>query len=446
MANQNRHKTPEELGEAVGKKIEELFGGIFGDEAPESPVPPSDESRVESRESAARQRPSGPVLQPGSPVQRKQPSTPPARPAPKPAVAPRPPDRPAPAAAVQKGGGSFDDIVEQMEILILNLEWEVSPESVEGLIKKFKELEVCFPGAGQARTILAMNRRGLRRFASPGAVPHPSLIKLLQDSLAALKQINSSRGKRPPSDALIAGLSASYREIMSAAPVAEPPKPARPASPDDERRVYTTLVKNVGTAIHSIEEVSQRLARILGVLRQGGEMSTDEITRRLGTLEHLLAERVSQLSSFHKDLAGISVGIGNGRSGGAESRKPETSPDGLLMVAWGGINLAIPSSAVAALYPLSKAQAQQFQDKQSITIGSRSIPRLPLKKPKAADQTGSPLSTWLVHLSQGNKDYFLLVDRSLGFRVAPKGMDIAQQTRIKIGPTAYALLNLANVR
>jgi len=446
VANQNRHKTPEELGEAVGKKIEELFGGIFGDEAPQGEKSSSDELHSEAGELASQQRPSGSTLQPGSAVHKKQPSAPPPRPAPKPAGAPRPPDRPAPSAALQKVGGSFDDIVEQMEILILNLEWEVSPESVDGLIKQFKELETCFPGAGQARTILAMNRRGLRRFASPGAVPHPSLIKLLQDSLAALKQISSSRGKRPPSDALIAGLSASYREIMAAAPVAEHPKPAQPGSPDDDRRVYMTLVKNVGTAIHSLEEVSQRLARILGVLRQGGEMSTEEITRRLGTLEHLLAERVGQLSSFHKELARVPVGVGNGRISDADSRNPETSPDGLLMVAWGGINLAIPSSAVAALYPLSKAQAQQFQDKQSITIGSRSIPRLPLKKPKAADQTGSPLSAWLVHLSQDNKDYFLLVDRSLGFRVTPKGMDLAQQTRIKIGPTPYALLNLAKFR
>ncbi len=446
MADQNRHKTPEELGEAVGKKIEELFGGMFEDEAPQGAESQSDSVRNEAGEIAAQQEPSGAALRTRSLEDKKRPPALPSIPAPKPTGTRMPPDRPAPPLPKQKAGGSFDDIVEQMEILILNLEWEVSPESVEGLIRNFKELEACFPGTGQARTILAMNRRGLRRFASPGAVPHPSLIKLLQDSLAALKQINSSRGKRPPSDALIAGLSASYREIMAATPVTEHPRSVKPERTDDDRRVYMTLIKNVGTAIHSIEELSQRLARILGVLRQGGEMSSEEITRRLGTLEHLLSERVGQLSSFHKELAKAPVGVDNGRNTDAGRQTTKTLPDGLLMVTWGGINLAIPSSTVAALYPLSKAQAMQFQEKQSITIGSRSIPRLPLKKPKTADKAGSPPPTWLLHLSQAEKDYFLLVDRSLGFRVAPKGINIAQQTRIKIGTTPFALLNLASFR
>ncbi|MFH1115280.1 MAG: hypothetical protein V1792_15325 [Pseudomonadota bacterium] len=446
MADHNRHKTPEELGEAVGKKIEELFGGMFGDEGPQDAQSPSDAPHVEVRGTAARQGPSGPGLQPGSPMERKGPQAPPQRMSPVSTAKQRPSATPAPSKAPGGSGGSFDEIVEQMEILILNLEWEVSPESVDGLIQKFKELEKCFPGAGQARTILAMNRRGLRRFTGQDAVPHPSLVKLVQVSLAALKQINSSRGKRPPSDALIAGLSASYREIMAAAPADESSKPPVSGGADDDRRVFTALLKSIGTAIHSLQEISQRLARILGVLRQGGEMSGEEITRRLGTLEHLLSERVGQLSSFHKELARVPVGSGNGRNGDTGESSPVTSPDGLLMLAWGGINLAVPSSAVAALYPISQAQAQQFQAKQSITIGSRSIPRLPLKKPQGAGDRGSPLPTWLVHLSQADKEFFLLADRSLGFRVTPRGMDLSRQTRIKIGTASFALLNPANFR
>ena len=443
MADQKRHKTPEELGEAVGQKIEELFGGMFADEAPQDSGPPAETMQSERGGPMPRQRPSAPAVQPGPPVEKpKAAARPPKR-------APLPPaqaKRQAPEEPRRKAGGAFDDIVEQMEILVLNLEWEVSPESVNGLIKKFKELERFFPGAGQARTILAMNRRGLQRFASPEAVPHPSLVKLLQDSLAALKQINSSKGKRPPSDKLIAGLSSSYKEIMASAPVHEKAKPESPGVVEDDRRAYLSLVKNVGTAVHSLQEVSQRLARILGVLRQGGEMSSEEITRRLGTLEHLLSERVGQLSSFHKELAKVPVAVGDGRNDGTVVRNPASSPDGLLMVAWSGISLAIPSSTVAALYPISRAHAQQFADKPTITLGSRSIPRLPLKKPKSSDQAGRVVPTWLVHLSQGEKDYFLLVDKSMGFRVPPKGVDVSKQSRIKIGATSYALLNLANFR
>ncbi|MDQ7781250.1 MAG: hypothetical protein RDU20_00130 [Desulfomonilaceae bacterium] len=446
MADQNRHKTPEELGEAVGKKIEELFGGMFGDEAPQQEESPSGAPRGERGGMEARQGPSSPKPQPRPAVEKKQQPAARAGATPVTAGAARPEDRPGRPVSGQKRGGTFDDIVEQMEILILNLEWEVSPESVNGLIKKFKELETFFPGTGQARTILAMNGRGLRRFAAPDAVPHPSLIKLLQDSLAALKQIHSSRGKRPPSDALIAGLSASYREIMAATPADRRPGPAEPGGVDDDRRVYMALVKNVGTAVHSLEEVSRRLARILGVLRQGGEMSGDEITRRLGTLEHLLSERVGQLSSFHKEMAKVPVGAGRGTHGDEGGRIPGTTSDGLLMLAWEGINLAVPSSTVAAMYPLSESQAHQFQDKPSISIGSRSIPRLPLKKPKGGERAGSRPPAWLVHLLHADKEYFLLVDRSLGFRVTPKGMNLTEQTRIKIGATSFALLNLANFR
>lgn len=436
MANDNRHKTPEELGEAVGKKIEELFGGMFADEAPEGLEPPSEKPQSEDRGMAARKETSGPAPQPTPvPAKKKPPAPPPGK-----------TQRPRPSAPKQQAGTGFEDIVEQMEILILNLEWEVSPESVNGLIKKFKELERFYPVAGQARTILSMNRRGLQRFASPDAVPHPSLVKLLQDSITALRQIQSSKGRRPASDSLIAGLSSSFKEIMAAEPVGEPKRVDKRGVDEDDHRAYLTLVKNVGTTVHSLEEVSQRLSRILGVLRQGGEMSSEEITRRLGTLEHLLTERVGQMSTFHRELAKL-PGVGDeGLRGASGDHDSVISPDGLLMLVWGGINLAVPSSSVVALYPLSRAQAQQFMDKPAISLGSRTIQRLPLKKPKAAAKAGRTIPTWLLHLSHPKKDYFLLADRSLGFRVPPKGTDISKQSRIKIGATSYAILNLANFR
>ncbi|MBM3299457.1 MAG: hypothetical protein FJY85_05855, partial [Deltaproteobacteria bacterium] len=341
--------------------------------------------------------------------------------------------------------GTFEDVVEQMEILILNLEWEVSPDSVSGLIKKFKELEKFFPAQGQARTILAMNQRGLQQFTTPDSVPHPSLVKLLQDSLSALKLVRSSQGKRPVSDSLVTSISTSYKEIMGGMPISEAAPGERGRRAEDDRRLFATLINNVGTAIRSLEEVSQRLARILGVLRQGGEMSAEEITRRLGTLEHLLSERVGQLQSYHKELSGVSIPVGEG-SGTRDLAPGKAAPDGLLLVAWERINLAIPSSSVSALYPLTKSQAQQFVDKQTIVLGSRQIPRLPMKKPQVGDSAAKSLPNWLLHLTAENKDYFLLVERTLGFRLTPKGIDVSRQTRIKIGATSYALLNLASFR
>lgn len=447
MVEQKQHKTPEELGEAVGKKIEELFGGMFGDEMPPEPKTPPAPARPAAAQTRAPQpqpqRP--PAHRPPAPSQMRRPQAPPqpARPvaaqAPARTVPPQAPARPAPAGRPE-AADTFESVIEQIEILVLNLEWEVNPESVSELAEKFKGLEPFFPGEGQARTVLAMNRRGLLRFTSRDSVPHPALIKLLQDSVGVLKLIRSSRGKRPAGEALIAGLTQSYKEIMGA-----PVSPAAAAAekrvaPAEQRRQYGAVVNNIGGAVHSLEEVSRRLARILGVLRQGGDMSAEEVTRRLGTLEHLLAEHVGQLSSCHKELAQTAP-----PNGDAKESSERSGPDGLIIVVWSGIHMAIPSSFVAALYPLTKTQAEQFLGRQTITLGTRQLQTLPLKKPQAAAKA-TAIPTWLVHLAGVRGDFFLLIERSLGFRRMPEGIDIFKQAKIKMGPTSYAVLNHSALR
>jgi len=322
----------------------------------------------------------------------------------------------------------------------LNLEWEVSPQSVSDLAEKFKSLESFFPGEGQARTVLAMNRRGLLRFTNRDSVPHPALIKLLQDSVGVLKLIRSSQGRRPAGEALIAGLTQSYKEIMGASVPSGAAASSEAGAPGEPKRQYGTVVNNIGGAVHSLEEVNRRLARILGVLRQGGDMSADEVTRRLGTLEHLLSEHVGQLSSCHKEL--VHADPSDGDASASAERK---APDGLIIVIWSGIHMAIPSSVVAALYPLTRAQAEQFMGKQTVALGARQLHMLPLKKPQAAAKS-TVLPTWLIHLTGGGGDYFLLADRSLGFRRAPQGIDIFRQAKIKMGPTSYAVLNHSALR
>lgn len=448
MVDQKQHKTPEELGEAVGKKIEELFGGMFGDDMPPEPktppaavagghgvgpaqaaVPPvAEPPRAEPQRAPARRPPAPPQAgrQPAGPQMRRP-------------EAPQVPGRPA-APRRPEAADAFEGIIEQIEILILNLEWEVSPQSVSDLAEKFRSLEAFFPGEGQARTVLAMNRRGLLRFTNRDSVPHPALIKLLQDSVGVLKLIRSSQGKRPAGEALIAGLTQSYKEIMGASVPSGAKASSEAGVSGEQKRQYGTVVNNIGGAVHSLEELNRRLGRILGVLRQGGDMSADEVTRRLGTLEHLLSEHVGQLSSCHKEL--IHAVPSNGDASSSAERK---APDGLIIVIWSGIHMAIPSSVVAALYPLTKAQSEQFMGKQTVSLGARQLHTLPLKKPQTAAKS-TVLPTWLIHLTGKGGDYFLLADRSLGFRRTPEGIDIYRQAKIKMGPTSYAVLNHSALR
>lgn len=435
MAQKIVHKTPEELEEAVGKKIDELFGDAFAEE----PAPVPLEQAPPARAEVAKPRPNVKPPMSASPsgpgrVSKPQRSVPPV-PAARPATA-------GPAAGRRPVGMGFEDLVEQMDILLLDLEWEVSTESIHGLMRKFKELETFFPTDGQARTILAMNQRALRRFSGPDSVPHPVLVKLLQDSLTALRLIQTSQGKRAGGETLLAGISTSYREIMAtAAPQAPKVREQRP--PQEPRRPLGSLVKDIGSSVSSLREVGQRLARILAVLRQGGDMSMEEIARRLTTLEHLLSDRLAQLSTFQEELL---VATSQGEVGAQDRPASKASvPERLLMVSWWGMGVAIPSSSVAAIYPLGKDQAEQFLDKSVIVIGSHQLSRLPLKKPEV-NQKARVLPTLLIHLSHQGKNCFFLADRLMGLRELAAGTDLSSQSRIKIGANSYVILKPAMIR
>ena len=435
MADQMKHKTPEELGEAVGRKIEELFGGMFQDEAD----PPTKLPRP-----AAEQ-----PVSPATPV-----SPPASRSAPGPLRTETGQTATSPASSAPGGGpgdwkkvtGSFEELAERIEALILSMEWEVNPESATELATRFKEIGPLMPASGPARNILAMNERVLSRYNTAETPPHRSLMKFLQQSVTGLKLIHASQGKRPLGEDLAVGLTKGYKEIM-AAPVGERVRPVadesgRGASGEG---IHKTLLTDVGSSIRSLEELSQRLGRIMGFLRKGGGMSEEEITRRLGTVEQLLSERVEKLFSLHKALSRTIPGITDGPPL-AGSSTTKAGWEGLLMVLWEGMPVAIPASAVAALYPLNKTQSEQFVNKSTVTLASRAVKRLPLKKPQGSDQRVGILPSWLVHLSWGGKEFFMMADRSLGYRRTPEGVDVFRDKRIKIGPTTFAILNLGAFR
>jgi hypothetical protein len=220
---------------------------------------------------------------------------------------------------------------------------------------------------------------------------------------------------------------------------AEPAKvlPSREALP------LTTLISHVGGAVESLEEVSQRLARIVTVLRRGREMSDEELTRRLGTVEGLLAERAGRLTALHRELSQISRPEAVAKSPGP-ARPAGQIPEGLLLVQWSGIPLAIPSSVISALYPLPTAQAEQYVGRDAVPLFGRTVQRYPMKAPSKSVSTKPP--GWLIYLAAGTKEYFLLADRALGYRRLPEGLDLSRQNRIKIGETSYAILSLAAFR
>ncbi len=423
MADEKKPKSPEELGEAVGRKIEALFGGLFDDSAEEKPDSQATGESAERAGAAA----TGPQARPSTP------------PPPQSVEAPRGTERrravepkPSPEKEPVMTDG-LDRLLDQIEALILNLEWEAKQETVLELTRKFREADRYFPKGNQGKNLIHMNHRVLHRHGSLGASPHPMLVKLLQESVAVLKQLSSSGVATPPDQSAVTSISSTYNQIISSLQ-------AREEAPEAPRQAadFGTLMSNMGGAVHSLEEVGQRLARIRAVLRKGGDMPEEEIVRRLGTLEAMLSERVSKLLTLHRDLARIGRPEGVGQE--------ESAFDGLLMVEWYGLPLAIPSSMLAAIYPLGKSQAEQFMRKSTIVIANRQIPRLPLKKPRSAQSVGNRPASWLIHLSLGKKDFFLLADRATGYRRLSKRADLAREGRIKIGNTTYSVLSPAFFR
>jgi hypothetical protein len=141
--------------------------------------------------------------------------------------------------------------------------------------------------------------------------------------------------------------------------------------------------------------------------------------------------------------------VGKGAAEGPPKSQPapdEAQREGLLLVDSQGSAIAAPASLIAAMYPLGKQQSEQFLGKSAIMLGNRQVPRLPLKRPqlKAGETPIRP--NWLVHLVFGEKEYFLLAERTLGFRKAPKNMDASKDTKVKFGATVYFLLTKAVFR
>ncbi len=447
MAEEPKHKTPAELGEAVGRKIEELFGDLLGGDSAEgpghstavAPVATSVEDSLNLTPPSAKLGMQDKVAQPAVPSKKTAPTDTVLKPS-------NTANRPAGVSASghpQGGKVSFDKIVERIEVLTLNVEWEVSTEASSELIEQFRSLSQYFPANERARTILAMNSRVLRRFSGSEVSPHPLLVKLLEDSLAVLKSMHISPGEKNVEKA-IATLNDIYKKIM-ATPLSEPvvDKDKAGTGPRSSAVEYDAILNKVGTTIQSLEEVTRRLSRIGGALAQGSGISGSETARRLGTLENLVSQQVGQLSLLHQELTQVGPADELQRKSGGPPRN--SVPDGLLTVLWAGTPLAITSSIVAALYPLTKSQAEQFKEKQSITLGPKVLQRLPLKKPPELKEP-APMPAWLVHINWRQKDSFLLVDRSLGFRRIPDGTNIAGQTRIKFGPVSYSILSETTLR
>jgi hypothetical protein len=416
-----KNKSPEELGEAVGKKIEELFGGMFADDIPQrgslttsTVVSPGIPSQFPLDSGADEPRTEWKTTSPPAAKTQESWSL----------DVPSQPRREVPQRS------SFQDIIDRIDALIYHLEWEASPESVIEISEKLNEIEAYLPSTGPAKTILAMNRRILPRYSTPDSVPHPAFIKLLRDSIDAFKTVNESNGSKQPSQYLISQISAGYKSISNN--VSPPLKVAGPENGKSSGKIMG-LMTEFGGAIRLIEEVSRRLSRNLGTLRQGGVLSGEEITRRLGTIEHLLTERIGKLTSLHSQLAEVA----QSESLGSNEFTAQSVPPQLVLMVWAGIPLAASNSIIAGIYPVSAQQVDQFVTKEIVTLGMTNIKRLHIKRPKG---TEGIKPAWLVHFCSGEKNFFLLPEKLAGIRKPPEGCDPLRDPRVKIGPTVYNII------
>ena len=185
MTEQTRPKTPEELGEAVGRKIEELFGTMFQEEGPAST--PSSSLSAQNAVPVSDQ-----PVEPSDPHGASEPAESPpgleksVSPSPVTSQAPEESSSPAsqsPGVATEVGrqAASFQELIEQIEAVVLNLEWEVSQKSVSDLSHKLGEVEKFIPPSGLLRNFLTMHHASWL----VSTIPKPLPILLWQNSSPA---------------------------------------------------------------------------------------------------------------------------------------------------------------------------------------------------------------------------------------------------------------------
>jgi hypothetical protein len=403
VAEEKKFETAEELGEAVGEKIDKLFGGSTGEAPGQGSARPDTQPVTQPTDLTAQ---TGRALEEGG--------------------------QPARPSSLR----SKEELLDRLEALALKLEWEASIDTIREMGRRFKEMERYLPQDGPAPSLITMNRRVLRRFGKPEVSPHPKLVKLLQDSTTAMRQLGSTGDREQLAEGLISSIVKTYNEIMGFPKPADLPAEAEkgPAMQD-----VGALISHMSGAVNSLAEVGQRLAGIRADLTQGGEMAG-----KLERLERLFADRIGQLSSLHRKLSRLAP-LETTTQSTPQKRldQGEPSPDGFLMIEWNGLPVAVPSSLIVALHPLARSQAQQLEGKTSVVLAKRTIPRVPLAEPKKAAQGAKSLPSWLIHFSLGEKEFFILADRALGYRRVPAGADLSRQRRIRIGKTVYSILNRA---
>lgn len=429
MAEEKKFETAEELGEAVGEKIDRLFGGSMDEEPGGGPARPDAQAVTQPGDSttattSALDEEREPT-QLHSPHSTDEPDT---------AVS-RSPHR----AEKKKQALSREELLDRLEALVLKLEWEASVEEIREIAHRFKDMERYLPQEGPARTLITINRRALRRFSRPEVSPHPRLVKLLQESTSAMRQLCATGGRERLTEGLVSSIVKTYNEIM------ESQKPSDlPAEEGPEIQDIGAVISHMSGAVNSLAEVGHRLARIRADVSQSGEISEEEMTGKLERLERLFADRIGQVSSLHRKLSRLAPLEIAGRSAPQKaSDQGESGPDGFLMIEWNGLPVVVPSSLVMALHPLTSSQARQLEGKKSVVLSKRSVPRAPLRLPKEEGQGEKSLPSWLIHFSMGEKEFFILADRALGYRRVPEGTDLSRQRRIKIGKTVYSILNRA---
>lgn len=422
------YKSPEELGKAVGEKIEALFGGLFDEPAPQEAPAVKAAREVVTTQPPALTEPVQAPPKPAAAVKTAQPPAPAKTPAPQTKI---PPIK------------SPSELLDRIEALALNLEWESKSDGIRELEQRFREIARFLPKEGPGRQIAGMNHRVLQLFGGPHTSPHPMLGKFLQESSSALRRIQDSQGRSLPDRELMTSIVGAYHQIMGdAGPRAPAPAPTPPApvTPQPAAAAEGDWAASMGASLTSLQEVRRRLGNtIAAMMKQDGRFSPDDIIKSFRMAEHMLGEQIKKLSSLQVK------GAGDG-SPKAAAPPEDNQKEGLLLVDAQGTPIAAPASLIAAMYPLPKQQAEQLAGKSAIMLGNRQVPRLPLKSPQPKEGEAPLRPNWLIHLVLGEKEYFLLADRALGFRQSAKTEDISGATQVKFGATVYFLLTKALFR
>jgi hypothetical protein len=310
--------------------------------------------------------------------------------------APLPPE-PAPAEK-PPGKEKLPKGLEALEVEVLSLEWEFSPETLKRIIAALGGLKAAYRDDESLLKVVDMMGKVSLYLLNDEKSITPDALRFLQDGKEVIKYLTTERGEQGVFTNLVAEGINSHFQLLGLGGQSRKEKP-----PDQVLQKLCSDLEKHRMRLHDGED---RLGRVLNRVRgmkeelifdDGIRGLSDELEKIHGSLRGCLDRLGETSGQFQREILGK-------RLYGVEK---------VLLVEAHNRFFGIPAHVVLKSYTLSDGYARSIGAQDSITIRGRKIPLIKLSGLFNLGGTGAGRSRGVVLAGQRDQIIAVLVDRVL---------------------------------